>query len=215
MNTVMLRTVTEELASYLSEVTDGDLSFPTPCTGWTIGDLYQHVVEENGTFGHAVSGLPVPRDATVEYRSGEELKSSRMLGEGFEVVYRASARYMESAFDRVDDPAQACQLEGVPGLCPVAEALKMQVADTLIHTWDLARSLGFPYSPQEDIAELVLRRMRALPAAARGEGKAFAEVRTSPEASQLTILDQLLLHSGRDILWLPPPRGMRLLYPPG
>jgi uncharacterized protein (TIGR03086 family) len=198
----MLRTVTEEFASYLSEVTDGDLRFPTPCTGWTMGDLCQHAVEENGKFGHAVSGLPVPRDATAEYWSGGELKGSRMLGGGFEVVYRASARYMESAFGRVDDPAQARQLAGVPGLRPVAEILEMQVADTLIHTWDLARSLGFPYSPREDIAELALRRMRALPAVARGKGKAFAEVRTSPDASQLTVLDQLLLYSGRDILWV-------------
>jgi uncharacterized protein (TIGR03086 family) len=203
MNTVMLRTVTEDFAAYLSEVTDGDLHAPTPCAGWTIKDLYYHVVEENGKFGHAVSGLPVPRDATAEYLGSAQLAGNRLLGGGYEVIYRASARYMASAFDEVADPAQAYRLDGVPGPRPVAEMLEMQIADTLIHTWDLAKSLQLPYAPPEDVAELALRRMRALPAVARGDGRAFAEVRDSPDASHLTLLDQLLLYSGRDVLWIP------------
>jgi uncharacterized protein (TIGR03086 family) len=201
MNTAMLRTVTNEFASYLSEVTEGDLSLPTPCTGWTVGALYRHVVEENCKFGHAVSGLPVPPDAKAEFRDSPAFAGSRLYGGGFEEIYRASARYMDSAFAGVGDPDETRQLDGVPGPRPISEILQMQVTDTLIHTWDLAVSLDFPYSPPEDIAELVLRRICALPAVARGEGKAFAEARTAPDASSMTVLDQLLMSSGRDIRW--------------
>jgi uncharacterized protein (TIGR03086 family) len=203
MNSATLHAVTEDLASFLSEVTDGDLSFPTPCAGWTVGDLYRHIIEENGKFGRAVSGRPVPAPATAAYRDSEEFAPFRSQGTGYEEIYRASAGYMESAFDEIDDPRQQRQVEGVPGPRPVAELLGMQIADTLIHTWDLARSIDLEYVPRPDVAELVLGRMQAVPAMARGEGRPFAAIRETGDAEGLSVLDRLLLLSGRDIAWVP------------
>ena len=208
MNTAMLHAVTEDLASFLSEVTDGDLSLPTPCVEWTVGDLYRHVVEENGRFGHAVSGRPVPRHATAEHRNANVFELARSPGIGYEEIYRASARYMESAFGEAEDARQPRQVEGVPGARPISELLEMQIADTLIHTWDLAKSIDLEYAPQPEIAERVLRLMQMVPAVAYGEGKAFAAIRPDTDVvaaagtDRLTTLDRLLLLSGRDITWL-------------
>jgi uncharacterized protein (TIGR03086 family) len=203
MNTATLHAVTEDLASFLSEITDGDLSFPTPCTGWTVGDLYRHLIEENGRFGYGVSGKPIPFNAKAEYRDSDEFEPSRSQGTGYEEIYRTSAGYMESAFDEVDDAQQAREVEGVPGARPIAQLLGMQIADTLIHTWDLARSIDLEFVPRPEIADFVLERMRELPPVARGAGKPFGEAREAADAEKLSTLDQLLLLSGRDIAWLP------------
>jgi uncharacterized protein (TIGR03086 family) len=194
MSIETLHTVTEEFASYLSAVTDDDLKQPTPCVGWSVGDLYEHVVEENGKFGHAVSGLPVPQGATVGRG-------------GLEDVYRESARYMEQAFAANEDPERLGEVAGVPGARRVVELLMMQIADTVIHTWDLTQGLGLDYEPRPEIAELVLRLMQMVPAEARGEGKAFRDIPVTDDADsdadaeQPSTLDRLLLLSGRDLDW--------------
>lgn len=188
MSIETLHTVTEEFASHLSAVTDDDLKRPTPCVGWSVGDLYEHVVEENAKFGHAVSGRPVPQGATVG-------------GGGLEDVYRESARYMEQAFAANEDPERLREVAGVPGARRVVELLMMQIADTVIHTWDLTQGLGLEYEPQPEIAELVLRLMHMVPDEARGEGKAFRDVPATSDAEQLSTLDRLLLLSGRDLDW--------------
>jgi hypothetical protein len=79
----------------------------------------------------------------------------------------------------------------------------MQIADTVIHTWDLTRSIGMDYVPQQEIADLVLRRMSSIPGAARGAGKPFGSAREAPDVAQPTRLDRILLLSGRDIAWQP------------
>ena len=188
MSIETLHTVTEEFASHLSAVTDDDLKRPTPCVGWSVGDLYEHVVEENAKFGHAVSGRPVPQGATVG-------------GGGLEDVYRESARYMEQAFAANEDPERLREVAGVPGARRVVELLMMQIADTVIHTWDLTQGLGLEYEPRPEIAELVLRLMHMVPDEARGEGKAFSDISVTSDAEQLSTLDRLLLLSGRDLNW--------------
>jgi uncharacterized protein (TIGR03086 family) len=203
MNIVTMHVVTEDFASHLSEVTDGDLKQPTPCAGWTVGDLYRHVVEENTKFGHSVSGIPVPFAATTDFRDAAGNVPALRMGGGFDEIYRESARYMEHGFAAIDDPEQLRQVAGVPGERQVAELFEMQIADTLIHTWDLARAVEIDYTPRPEIADLVLRRMRSVPEAARGEGKPFGAARVVPDTEELTTLDRLLLLSGRDIVWRP------------
>jgi uncharacterized protein (TIGR03086 family) len=206
MNISMLHKVTEDLAAYWSKVTEDDLERPTPCAGWTVGDLYRHVVEENTTFGHAISGLPVPLTATTDYEDAVDGRPARRLGSRFEEIYRASARYMETAFAAVDDPDRLRQVAGIPGERPVADLFEMQIADTVIHTWDLAQALSITYEPQAEIADLVLRRMQSVPDVARGEGKPFGAVRATPDA-EVTALDRIVLLSGRDLAWrADPPR---------
>lgn len=211
MNITSLQAVTEDLASYLSEVTDGDLSASTPCACWTVGDLYQHLVDENNAFGQAIGGRSIPPTATTEYRDSQEFQLTRVYGGGFEEIYRHSARYMEEAFAAIDDPGECREVAGIPGMRSVAELLEMQIADTVIHTWDLARAIGFDYTPQPDIADLVLRRMQAVPAVARGEGKPFGAALEEPQPeAHMTTLDRLLLLSGRDFAWQPSPRPSKV-----
>ena len=47
MDVSMLHTMTENLAEWLSEVTQGDLRQPTPVPAWDVGDLYLHLIDRN------------------------------------------------------------------------------------------------------------------------------------------------------------------------
>jgi uncharacterized protein (TIGR03083 family) len=62
----LLTKVTEEFAAYLSEVTDGDLTAPTPCARWVIQDLYAHMLDVNARLAQALdprAAPPPPRRA--------------------------------------------------------------------------------------------------------------------------------------------------------
>ena len=181
MNTFALHTATEAFAGHLSEVTSGDLGFPTPCEGWDVGDLYRHVLDENARFGVAVSGALAPPDDPDG---------------ALEAAYRRTARFMETAFAEALDPGLLREVAGIIGPRSIHDLYEMQLCDTVIHTWDLTRATGFECEVDDDVADLVLRRMEQIPDTARGEGMAFAVVRAPLEPGDST-LDRIVRLSGR------------------
>ena len=69
-------------------------------------------------------------------------------------------------------------------------------ADQMIHTWDLARALGRPYTMDEDLASATLKLMQErYDPKQRGPGKNFAAAVPSPDDA--SVQDRLLALSGR------------------
>lgn len=70
------------------------------------------------------------------------------------------------------------------------------LADQMIHSWDLAKALGKPFSMDARLAEGTLRGLHhLLTPEARGAGKAFAaEV---PCAADAPVQDRLVAFTGR------------------
>ncbi|MFE6971415.1 TIGR03086 family metal-binding protein [Isoptericola sp. NPDC057653] len=194
MDTSALHTATEAFAALASEVTPGDLAASTPCEGWDVADLYRHVVTENIHFGQAVAG--------TEGASSDPLRLPALdrvgpAWPGLETSYRRTADLMERAFAAATDATQRRAVPGVPGERTVEDLYEMQLCDTVIHTWDLARALDLGYDDVDaTLAQRVLRRMQAVPDTARGPGRAFAEVRSGarPGAGPL---EQIVVLSGR------------------
>jgi len=196
MDVSALHTLTEEFAAYLSEVTAGDLSAPTPCEGWDVGHLYRHMIEENVHFGLAASGADhVPADVE-SLRSVAASASAALPPYALETSYRRTSSFMGDAFARVADAEGLRRVPGVPGERTVHDLYEMQLCDTLIHTWDLAHALGLGYDPEPEIAGVVLRRMESVPESARGPGRAFGEVQ-SPVDRAASTLDRIVVLSGR------------------
>lgn len=54
----------------------------------------------------------------------------------------------------------------------VAALYEMQVRNAVIHTWDIAQAMGFPYQPAPDVAWRVLRTVLSRPADTRGNSAA-------------------------------------------
>jgi uncharacterized protein (TIGR03086 family) len=148
----------------------------TPCAGWTVRDVVDHLVENNRA-QLAVLGGP---DA------GDDLRRSG------EAVLAAHAR-----------PAAADARFPLGGQQRSARsALAVHFADVLVHGWDLARAAGVPYRFDEDLAVAAERVVSAFPDLAWGPGAAFA-ARLDPGPGA-TAGDRLLGLTGRDPRWRPP-----------
>lgn len=161
----ILRAACEEFASYLSEVTDGDVGWPTPCEEWSVADLYRHMLEMSA----AVAGVAPPAEDAFGLRLDEELR---------ETTYRRFARLAIEALEGESDAAWHTYL-----------------ANTLIHTWDLARAIGFDYDPPEaEILSIAVRSLEGIADEERGVGALYGYV---PNFPALSDTERMLLLSGR------------------
>jgi len=77
---------------------------------------------------------------------------------------------------------------------PVAAAVGMHLLDTVIHTWDVAISLGNPYRPDDELLGIVAAGAKQVPAgASRTEpGAAFAPTVTTDQTDPWLITLALL-----------------------
>jgi uncharacterized protein (TIGR03086 family) len=202
MDTQLLARATRGFAEVLGQVRPGHADLPSPCAGWSVRALIGHVVSEYYVFGTAVAQSQ-PADSTrPENDSTQPDNAERLAGtaplEGTAVLgaYRDSSHFLLAGFAEVPDGAPPVAVPGLPGERPPADLYEMQIADTLIHTWDLATAIGAPITPDPEVLELALRRMRQVPEQARGDGRPFGAALVP--AADTAPLDTLLRLAGRD-----------------
>jgi uncharacterized protein (TIGR03086 family) len=197
MDLALLNEVTEGFAAYLSEVTDGDLTAPTPCARWTIHDLVEHVLESNARLGRALApGAPAPGgpDAPVPGGPGalRETVDRESAGHVAEVLAGAGRGPAGPGRD-LTGPATASG-----GQSP-QELFEAHLASTLIHGWDLAEATQLAFDhPDPRAVDVAARFLGRIPPASRGRGRAFGEIIDFPAASPL---DEVLFLSGRAPGW--------------
>lgn len=154
----------DDFRGILALIDDRSLHLPTPCVGWDVSDLLDHVVEENIKFHAAVAGSAgVPRPAAGRSSSGPAAApgSAREPGsessidalEDIHSQWGESVAALRKAFTEAQPEAPA-QLAGFPGVT-VELALQMQLLDTVVHAWDLAQALGLDHRPATDLASFV------------------------------------------------------------
>lgn len=118
--------VAEGFTARLGGVPPGSWTGASPCEGWTAHDVAKHVVDTHRRIlTRLAGGDPTPPD------SDEDLPA-------------AWAVESEAVRSALADPARAAtEVKGLGGTQPF-EALVGGVlcADTLVHTWDLARATG-------------------------------------------------------------------------
>lgn len=109
-------------------VPDGAWTNPSPCDGWTAGDVVAHLVEWVPPFLHAGAGVTL--DAIPPVDDDPAAAWSR-LHEQVQAILDA-----DDIAERVFDHPYA-------GNHPLDEAIERFVlGDVLIHTWDLSRATG-------------------------------------------------------------------------
>lgn len=162
MDVSMLHTVTENLAEWLSEVTQGDLRQPTPVPAWDVGDLYLHLIDRNIVVatGLAHQARHVPAHGDSSRRSALDT-SANIYGGGFEELYRQSARQTEDAFASISSSELRYCIDGVD--LDAGAVYDKHVSDTVIHTWDLAQAMGFDYRPTAEVAHRILTALQKSP----------------------------------------------------
>jgi uncharacterized protein (TIGR03086 family) len=190
----------EKLATALSgteqlvaAIEPDEWQLPTPCTGWSVRDVVNHLVGGNLLFVRVLGGAPLP--------SREELVAAARtdrLGSDAAGAYRASAAALVDAF-RADGVLE--RPVTVPaGTFPGIGALHLRTVEALVHGWDVAQGTGRPLAFPDDLVEHELRFTREtlgrLPRRPAGQGP-FAPAQ--PVADDAPALDRLAALLGRSL----------------
>lgn len=165
---------------------------PTPCVGWTVADLLNHMTGQQRGFAAAARG------------GGDDLA----------VWQPVNGNYAEACADVIEAFAQpgigerefALPEIRAGSLFPAHQAISFHLVDNVVHAWDLATALGLlgmPVELDDDVLAAALAVAEKVPNGAERlrPGSAFAPSRAVPAGA--TTLDRIVLLLGRQPV-LPP-----------
>ena len=157
----------------VAHVHAADLARATPCAGWDLQVLLSHMIGQNDGFATAVTAGDAPQSAYTR----TPVTASDLVSE-----WRRSADRVQAAFAHAHTDAEVRLIEINPdNTFPVTAAVGMHLLDTVIHTWDVASSLGNPYRPDDELLEIVAAGAKQVPAgASRTEPGAALPQRSPP-----------------------------------
>lgn len=152
----------------VSRLRSHHLDRPTPCSGWDLGALLDHMVGQHYGFARAVE----TGDAAASDYAGPG--PSKTLA-----AWPASLERLSTAFAAADLDAQVRLVEISPELrFPAGVAIGFQLLDTVVHTWDLATALDTPYRPDDELVGPTLALARRVPG---GEARSRPGAAFGPE----------------------------------
>jgi uncharacterized protein (TIGR03086 family) len=175
---------TAVLADVLSHVSASDWVAPTPCPGWSVAQVLNHVVATLTKFSDFAEGqTAAPRTPTGDLLSPDARTAF------------AAARARALAAWANPEPERRCQLPF--GEFSAAQAASIAAFDVLLHAWDIAQAVGAPISAPSErlrtVATSVAERLVTPEAIADGF---YAQPRRGPEVPGW---GDLLWRTGRDV----------------
>ena len=181
----------------VSGVTAADLDRPTPCAGWNLADLLTHMTVQHRGFAAAARG------AGADLALWEPATVAEAVCADPNGAYAAAAAEVLAAFavDGVLDATFALPEFGQDAAVPGAMAIGFHFVDYVVHGWDVARSIGAPFTLPAEVIDAVLPLAFAVP-----DGE-FRDMDNSPFARAVaqpddaTDLERVLRHLGRSPAW--------------
>ena len=181
----MLERTVDGASAMIRGVRADELTKPTPCTDWDVKALMNHMAEVMSGFTAALEGTAVemPRQEPTDLLGSDPAGSYADISQRMLDAWRTPGALERTLVMPIGD---------VPG----AVALDIVLADQLLHTWDLARAVGRPYSMDADLAEAALQMMqRMMRPEFRGPGQGFAEAVPCP--ADAPVQERLVAFAGR------------------
>ena len=180
----------------VAQATARDLARPTPCADWTLHGLLRHMIAQHYGFAAASAG------------DGDLAQwMLRPLGQDPVAASRAAAEYVLDAFAADGALEREFPLPELRiGLMfPARQAISFHFVDYVVHSWDVARTLGLPLDLDPDLLDAALRVAAAVPGgAARSEpGAAFGPAVEWSGGAGGSGLDQIVALLGRSPGWQP------------
>jgi uncharacterized protein (TIGR03086 family) len=193
----LYRLIADGFESRLLAAPTDRLSAPSPCPGWTAGDIPGHVVGVARSY-LAVADTGVVPDGLEAYVNDMTERGRVAVSEAGSglAAFRALRADVE---DRLKDPARA----GVPVLTPFGELPLAAVAafvmggDMLAHTWDFARAVGGDEKVDETAAAAILEVWTPLDAGLRTPGVCGPKIEVPADADPAT---RFIAFTGRNPL---------------
>lgn len=150
-----------EFEKRLRAVGDGQWDQPTPCEGWTVRDLVQHVVGADRMSKLLLSGAEAVE--AVQAMVGDEV-----LGDDPVASFNAAADALRTAF-RVPG-ARDRTVHHPIGDIPAEMLLGFRITDLSLHAWDLARAIGADEQLDEELVRSIWERMQPIAGFVTGTG---------------------------------------------
>ncbi|MGY1973265.1 TIGR03086 family metal-binding protein [Nocardia gipuzkoensis] len=175
----------------VARVRPDQLDAETPCAGWRLRDLLEHMIAQNHGFADAARG-------------GDDLGVWAVRPSADPVAdYRVSADDVLAAFAAEDVFERALVLAEIlpdQGI-PADRVIGFHLVDSVVHAWDVARSIGATITLDAALADEALNIARTVPNGPErsAPGAAFAPALTVP--GETSTLDRILLALGRSPNW--------------
>lgn len=157
------RTALDIASGYANRIAEDDLGRSTPCVNWNLGELLAHMVGQHLGFAAAIRDGDAPRSAYLPVPFSQQ-------------SWRDSADELGAAFAGADLRGAVLEVElHQTRPLPVTVVIGAQLLDTVVHTWDIARSLGEDFTPSDELVRPILRMAEQIPDAGNRDapGAAF------------------------------------------
>lgn len=187
------RTAVLESVRLVEQAGPGDWDLPTPCGAWTLRQLVAHMAGQHHGFAAAASG---GGDDLTAWRPSE-------LGDDPATTYRTLARTVLDAFAQPDVMERDFVLPEISTTTSFSApvAICFHFLDYVVHSWDVARTLGVPLNLDEEVTEAALPFALRVPDDARRLVPAPMFRPSLPTAPDASPLDRALTALGRSPAW--------------
>jgi uncharacterized protein (TIGR03086 family) len=193
MSIVDLEPAAQRIADLVAGVADDQLSAPTPCPEYTLGDLLEHVG------GLALAFTAAATKTHGEMTSQAPAGDASRLPANWRTKIPADLLAMAAAWR---DPAAWSGMTRAGGVDLPGEIGGLVALDEItIHGWDVAVSSGQPYAADQSTLQAVQGFLASfsIPGAEDQRGEIFGPVVEVPDDAPLQ--DRVIGLAGRDPAW--------------
>jgi uncharacterized protein (TIGR03086 family) len=166
----------------VSRAKPDQMSAPTPCTEFDTRTLINHVINSNYGLAESAKGN-APQFAA---------EPPDLVGQDPAGAYEQSANAVLAAFGQPGAVERRFQIPGVDR--PGPELIRIALAETVLHRWDLARAIGQSTQIDPQVAEEVLATGKASLTDELRKGSFNPEVKIPDDAP---VQDRLVAFFGR------------------
>ena len=175
--------VLELTGNLVAATGDADLGRPTPCQGWDVRALINHMAISLLFAAAIVQHRPPPVD---------RLSTEDVLGREFRGGFGRAAATAREAFG--DPGALAGLCRSPAGAIPGSAWINFPTWDVFVHGWDLSKATGRPAARPDELTAPILAWARATFTGPRDTGQFGELVTVAPDAP---LIDQLVALFGR------------------
>ncbi|MFE6163809.1 TIGR03086 family metal-binding protein [Streptomyces sp. NPDC056486] len=184
------RAAVQESLRVLRAARDADWERPSPCADWTLRDLVAHMTAQHHGFAAAARGSGADRTYWIEQDLGSDPFK----------IYEESVRHVLAAFAEEAEEGvmeRGFTLPEIGGTFTGRIAVGFHFLDYVVHSWDVATTIGVDIDLPLPVIEAALEIARRVPKdpERRGPGAAFAPVLPTPEHA--SPLEEMLALLGR------------------
>jgi len=187
MSVELLQRVANETTRVVDALTDDQLGNDTPCAGWTVKDVVNHITGGATMFAISAEQGKVPDDQLGRLMGGDN------LGADYKAAWGAAAKRAMAAFDGLD----LSTLVTLPfGEMPAGVALNIAIFDVATHACDIAESTGQQFADTDLLETALEYGKQMIGPELRMPGVFDAEQPCAPDAP---VTQRLFAFSGRKV----------------